>query len=169
MHFFYEKGVEQYMKMNISSNKIVLGLPWYGYDYICTKMDAKKGICYIKEVPFRGVNCSDAAGSQIDYATIQDLLVTRTDTGRQWNIDYLSPYFWYVDHYGNTHQVWYDDPASLSLKYRYASEYAKLKGIAVWNPDLLDYGGLSRGIIQTKLMWDTLNHFPGVHCMHFPC
>ena len=28
--------------------------------------------CYIKEVPFRGVPCSDAAGSQVGYGSIVD-------------------------------------------------------------------------------------------------
>ena len=29
--------------------------------------------CYIKEVPFRGVPCSDAAGSQVGYGSIVDV------------------------------------------------------------------------------------------------
>lgn len=163
------QGVEQYKKLNISTSKLVLGLPWYGYDYTCEEFDTTKSTCSIKEVPFRGVNCSDAAGSQITYSTIQDLLITRTDTGRQWHTPSLSPFFWYNDQYGNVHQVWYDDPSSLSIKYRYALEYGKLKGIAIWNADLLDYSKLTRGVSQTHLMWKTLRNVAGVNCLHFPC
>jgi len=150
-------------------NKLVLGLPWYGYDYTCVKFDTYNGTCFIKKVPFRGVNCSDAAGRQITYSTIQDILMTRTDTGRKWDVQSLSPYFWYNDQYANVHQVWYDDPSSLSIKYRYAMEYANMKGIAIWNADLLDYSRLTRGNMQTHLMWKTLRNIPGVNCKHYPC
>ncbi|XP_001627848.2 di-N-acetylchitobiase [Nematostella vectensis] len=150
------EGVQQYLKLNISSNKLVLGLPWYGYDYPCEEIDEKNDICFIKKVPFRGVNCSDAAGTQIPYATVNDLLMTRTDTGRKWSLKSLSPYFWYSDHVGNPHQVWYDDPSSLTFKYRIAN-MLDLKGVAIWNADLLDYSGLMRANVQTQDMWNKLH------------
>lgn len=162
-------GVEAYKKLNISSDKLVLGLPWYGYDYECIKFDPEVKTCYIKEVPFRGVNCSDAAGRQITYSTVQDLLSTRTDTGRKWDVPTLSPNFWYNDQYGNVHQVWYDDPISLAIKYRYAMQYGKMRGIAIWNADLLDYSGLTRGTSQTDFMWRTLRNIPGVCALKYPC
>jgi di-N-acetylchitobiase len=34
--------------------------------------------CYLKKVPFRGVNCSDAAGRQLNYYTIIQLLKNAT-------------------------------------------------------------------------------------------
>jgi di-N-acetylchitobiase len=42
-----------------------------GYDYPClagTAPDAR--FCPIKEVPFRGVNCSDAAGGEVGFSNI---------------------------------------------------------------------------------------------------
>ena len=102
-----------------------------------------------------GANCSDAAGTQISYSTINDLLLTRTDTGRKWDVDSQSPYFDYIDASNRKHQVWYDDPPSLLVKLQYAVE-AGLKGAAIWNSDLLDYSTLKRSVAQTKDMWITL-------------
>ena len=50
--------------------------------------------CRIKEVPFRGVNCSDAAGTQINYYDLIKLVKNST-TGRIWDLTTLSPYFIY--------------------------------------------------------------------------
>ena len=51
-------------------------------------------VCSIKEVPFRGVNCSDAAGSQKEYQLIQNLLKgNSTMGGRQWSKAYKAPFF----------------------------------------------------------------------------
>ena len=53
-------------------------------DYPClpgTAPDAR--FCPIKEVPFRGVNCSDAAGGEIGYQSIQAMVDSNgTITGR---------------------------------------------------------------------------------------
>ena len=46
--------------------------------------------CHIKEVPFRGVNCSDAAGTQKAYAVIYKMAeISMT----KWNTSSLTPYF----------------------------------------------------------------------------
>ena len=65
-------GLMAYLKLGISADKLVLGLPWYGYDYTCVKTD-RHNKCYIQEVPFRGVKCSDAAGRQVPYVDLKKL------------------------------------------------------------------------------------------------
>ena len=50
--------------------------------------------CHIKEVPWRGVNCSDAAGRAYNYDYIIQQLKNST-TGRLWDKASLSPYFHY--------------------------------------------------------------------------
>eukprot|EP01046_Picozoa_sp_COSAG06_P035572 COSAG06_NODE_3837_length_4851_cov_14.083333_4_plen_67_part_00 len=54
-----------------------------GYDYQCESPDSDghqmgptDRFCPIKFVPFRGVNCSDAAGHEIEYHLMQDTLTT---------------------------------------------------------------------------------------------
>ncbi len=67
-------GIMAYLQLGIDPKKLVLGLPWYGYDYNCTATGTKlQQKCYIARVPFRGVNCSDAAGRQLPYSEIYEL------------------------------------------------------------------------------------------------
>lgn len=35
---------DQYMGMKIDSNKLVMGVPWYGYDYQCLNLSQVKKI-----------------------------------------------------------------------------------------------------------------------------
>lgn len=50
-------------------------------------------------------------------------------------------------------QVWYDDPASLALKYQVAAD-AGLQGIGIWNLDCLDYSSKDALVQQqTREMW----------------
>ena len=48
------------------NEKLILGIPWYGYRYECVDPAFDPAVdetCEIAQVPFRGVNCSDAAGT----------------------------------------------------------------------------------------------------------
>ena len=143
------------MALGIEPEKLVLGLPWYGYDYPCLELN--ENVCSIKHVPFRGVNCSDAAGRQIEFAEIQDLIVSRSPNGSQWDEDSASVFFNYEDSVGGKHQVWFDNVTSLKEKYEFASN-ENLNGIAIWNSDLLDYSDIMRAKQETKEMWDALHH-----------
>ena len=146
----------EYLALGIKPEKLVLGLPWYGYDYPCIELTDDR-ICSIKHVPFRGVNCSDAAGRQIEYAEIEDLMVSRATVGPQWDEDTASYFFNYEDSVGGKHQVWYDNPYSLKAKYKFAAENG-LNGVAIWNADLLDYSDIPRARQETKDMWEALQH-----------
>lgn len=50
----------EYLVLGIKLEKLVFGLLWYGYDYLCVSFI--NNVCYIKKVFFRGVNCSDVVG-----------------------------------------------------------------------------------------------------------
>lgn len=143
------------MSLGIGPEKLVLGLPWYGYDYPCLELN--ENVCSIKRVPFRGVNCSDAAGRQIEFAEIQDLIISRSTYGPQWDEDSASFFFNYENTVGGKHQVWFDNVTSLKEKYEFASN-ENLNGIAIWNSDLLDYSDIMRAKQETKEMWDALHH-----------
>ena len=152
------EGIEKYIALGIPASRLVLGLPWYGYDYPCLSVSADD-ICTIPEVPFRGVNCSDAAGSQLAYSELCTLLPSST-SGRVWNASLQSPYFDYVAADGRKHQVWYDDPQSLTLKYQFARSIG-MKGLAFWNVDTLDYSGSPASKALTDAMWEALSAFLG--------
>jgi hypothetical protein len=57
-------------------------------------------------------------------------------------------------------QVWYDDPRSLAAKYSLAAELG-LRGVGVWNLDLLDYADATGPAAQqqTRDMWAALRAF----------
>ena len=149
-------GIAGYMSWGIPADKLVLGQPWYGYDYPCLTL-TDDFICTIPKVPFRGVNCSDAAGTQRPYYIIREIIRDST-AFVQWNATLEAPFFHYKAKDGQQHQVWYDDTESLSLKYIYAAQQ-KMKGLAFWNVDQLDYSNTPRAKFLTEEMWETINVF----------
>ncbi|XP_025071548.1 di-N-acetylchitobiase-like isoform X2 [Alligator sinensis] len=146
-------GYEDYINMGIDPKKLVMGVPWYGYDYTCLNL-SEDHICSIKPVPFHGAPCSDAAGRQVPYRIIMDQ-VTSSISGSQWDAEQEAPYYEYKDALGHFHQVWYDDPWSISLKAAYAQERG-LRGIGMWNGDCLNYSRTPVAEQQTEAMWQAL-------------
>ncbi|MEQ2226125.1 hypothetical protein ILYODFUR_024385, partial [Ilyodon furcidens] len=114
-----------------------------------------EGICYIAKVPFRGAPCSDAAGTQKPYKWIMRQLNSPTSSGRLWDDGQKAPYFYYKDETGQSHQVWYDDPQSLCPKADYVMAKG-LRGIGMWNGNILDYSDDPVARQQTSLMWNAL-------------
>lgn len=71
-------------------------------------MDPLSPTCNLPLTPFRGVECSDAAGTQVAYEFVAARLAAPngTTTGRQWDGYLKSPWFNYVDEKtGVVHQV----------------------------------------------------------------
>ncbi|KAF2356425.1 Glycoside hydrolase family 18 catalytic domain [Trinorchestia longiramus] len=87
-----QAGILSYQALGIESSKLVLGLPWYGYGYNCTEYFPENGTCLIEYVPFRGCNCSDAAGRQYGYDVIMRYIETQNVT-ELWDDEARSPYF----------------------------------------------------------------------------
>ncbi|XP_075040112.1 di-N-acetylchitobiase-like [Mixophyes fleayi] len=146
-------GYMQFINLNIDPKKLVMGVPWYGYDYTCLQL-SETNQCKIEKRPFRGAECSDAVGRQVPYRVIMKQ-VNSSMTGRLWDDVQKSPYYNYKDSKGQIHQVWYDDPESIALKAAYIRTFA-LRGIGMWNGDLLDYSNDTIAQQQTKDMWKAL-------------
>ncbi|XP_034533030.1 di-N-acetylchitobiase [Notolabrus celidotus] len=144
---------DQYVNMNIDPKKLVMGVPWYGYDYPCLNLSVE-GICSIAKVPFRGAPCSDAAGKQKPYNWIMKE-VNISMSGRLWDDRQQAPYFNYKDQTGQTHQVWYDDPQSICPKADSVKSKG-LRGIGMWNGNILDYSDEPVARQQTAEMWNAL-------------
>ena len=165
-------GITTYLSLGISSRKLVLGQPWYGYDYTCVPhihnpriqlmdegLHAERkppAVCPMRKVPYQGAPCSDAAGTQIEYRQVMRLLHENSTDGSHWNAAAKAPYFDYYDHVGHRHQVWYDNPTSLALKYELVQKLG-MRGIAFWGTDFLDYTGKVQGRAEAKVMWDVVN------------
>lgn len=80
-------------------------------------------------------------------------------SGSQWDEDQQAPYYNYKDPSGQLHQVWYDNPRSISLKAEHIPQYG-LRGIGMWNADCLDYSGGAVAKQQTEEMWKALKPKP---------
>lgn len=143
------EGVLEYLELGVDKRKLVLGVPWYGYVYPCVEKPAGDGDCRIKSVPFRGSDCSDAAGKEFAFGDVQDMLKTSL-AGRRWDENSLTPYFDAVKQDGPV-RVYYDDAVSLGLKYTLAQQLG-LGGVGMWTANFLDYSNST----QIHQMWSAL-------------
>ena len=116
-------GLQEYLALGIPASMLVAGSPWYGRLYPCLTLEGNT--CTIKAVPFRGCNCSDAASSELGYSDIKP-----PAGALQWDEASSSPFF----NIGGTHQMWYDDARSLSLKYA-AARKLQVAGVGMWTGD----------------------------------
>eukprot|EP01089_Gocevia_fonbrunei_P013710 TRINITY_DN3570_c0_g3_i1.p1 TRINITY_DN3570_c0_g3~~TRINITY_DN3570_c0_g3_i1.p1 ORF type:complete len:360 (+),score=61.54 TRINITY_DN3570_c0_g3_i1:105-1184(+) len=139
-------GLHNFTKLGIEVDKLVIGVPWYGYKYECLALN-EDNICTIPKVPFRGVDCSDAAGRQFNFVDIMAILES-THSESHFNFSLTSPFFDYKEN-GKTYQMWYDDLRSLEIKYKYASTM-HTRGLAMWNVDAIDYSDTTAGKKQRE-------------------
>ncbi|XP_067894127.1 di-N-acetylchitobiase-like [Heterodontus francisci] len=145
-------GLSAYIKLGVDSRKLLMVVPWYGYDYNCQRF-YEPGRCELQKIPLGGAPCSSQVGRSIPYKEIMQQL-PRSITGRYWDDDYKSPY--YVYRVNNTyHEVWYDDPESISLKSSILKKL-KLRGIGAWTGNDLNYTGYPAAAVQTEEMWNAL-------------
>lgn len=155
-----EAGVANYTaKYGVAASDMILGVPFYGFDYECVgNISPTAPVCPIQKVPFQGAPCSDAAGMPTDYRDIMPM-VPAASTGVVWDNSTSTPYFNYVAPGGAVHQVVYDNPASLTLKYQYAKA-AGLGGVGMWNIDSVDWLSTDPTVkAQTAAMWNALAAF----------
>jgi di-N-acetylchitobiase len=74
-----ERSVRAWLGTGVPAEKLILGLPWYGYTYECVDDDDdengggdRRGLCRVAPVPYAGAPCSDAGGQQLGYAQIME-------------------------------------------------------------------------------------------------
>jgi len=152
-----QKGINDFLQLGVKPDKLVLGVPWYGYSYPCANSDMtlESKLCEIPQEPFRGVNCSDAAGSEVQFSTAMDYIKTNnSDTahvGPVWRDEYLNvQYFNYINDGEDTiHQFWFDDDVSLSPIYMWVKEM-ELRGTG---PFTFSQAGSGE---DSKKMWEAL-------------
>jgi Di-N-acetylchitobiase len=123
------RGIQRYLDIGVSPDKLILGIPWYGYHYPCLEGTSPTDrYCEIKQVPFRGVNCSDAAGAELALDEMLNLYNGKVNvTASGYDENMAAPWFNTFDG-KQVEQYWYDSPTSLTLKYKYAKSM-KLRGV----------------------------------------
>ncbi|NLG33092.1 MAG: hypothetical protein GX550_06190, partial [Syntrophomonadaceae bacterium] len=101
------KQVIAYMGNNIPKEKLLLGMPTYGYDW-------------------------NSSGSAVTVTQPRLLdLKKKYELKENFDNESMSPYYTYVDHKGQYHQIWLENEKSLQEKYDLAVENG-WGGISFW-------------------------------------
>ncbi|KAK3103279.1 hypothetical protein FSP39_018122, partial [Pinctada imbricata] len=139
-------GIDEYLSTEeMNSNKLMIGIPWHGYDYTCEKYLKQKAIegadiCYVAKTLDENNNtrCDFNAGRQ--KVTIPELTKKFSDIMEgsfKWNPVSHAPYFAYnitIKGVSKQHQVWYENVNTLWEKYRLARDL-DIRGIVIYTAD----------------------------------
>jgi spore germination protein YaaH len=123
--------IDNVVLQQIGPEKVILGLPHYGYRWAANGPDPKTGTA--------------GTGVAIYYPDALGYVATN---GRLWDALSLNPWFRYQAA-GQWYQGWYDDPESMSHKYQFALD-RNLMGIGMWS---LGMDGPNHDI------WDVLQYY----------
>ena len=113
--YFYDLDytIQDYSdKVNNQLDKLILGLPYYGYDWPVTSSIINSS--------------TTGAGTARTYSSCQTF---SNNYNSNWNT--LSSSLWIPYNDNNWQQIWYDDSLSLSIKYEYAKNM-DLGGVGIW-------------------------------------
>ncbi|XP_078264009.1 di-N-acetylchitobiase-like [Rhinoraja longicauda] len=145
-------GITSYIKKGVNSQKMILVVPWFGLDYTCIRF-IEAGRCVLRSMPLEEATCSNIRASRIRYKDVMKLL-PKSITGRIWDDDQKAPFFVYK--IGQVfHEVWYDDPESISLRSTFLKKF-KLGGIGMLNAEFASYERDPVATMQTEEMWNAL-------------
>jgi di-N-acetylchitobiase len=137
-----QTGLAQYQRLGIDATKLVLALPFYGYNVPCT--ERTPGPCLIAPGSW------DSTKFQAGYGEIMGTLLPLAGGVRalRWNGTASSPYFDYVAAAGAAavapggsdvrHRVVFDNPLSLQAKVAMARSMG-VRSIGVWTVDAVPY------------------------------
>lgn len=119
----------------VPSEKILLGIPFYGYEWQTTSRESQS-------------HTFPDTGSTASIKRVNELLAKKTELHVQehWNETALSPYISYVED-GEIYVVYYENSRSISYKLDYVNQL-NLGGIAIW---ALGYEG------DTRELWDVID------------
>lgn len=119
----------------VDGEKILLGVPFYGYEWQTTSRDPR-------------AHTFPDTGATASYARVQTLLDAETKEKLKveegWNEEALSPYISYVED-GEIFVIYYENSRSISYKLDLVNQL-DLAGIAIW---ALGYEGDSRELWET--------------------
>lgn len=107
------KRALDYALSEIPPQKILMGIPNYGYDWTLPFVSG--------ESKARSIGNSEAVNTAIRYGA--EIKFDETAA---------SPYFNYTDEYGRTHEVWFEDARSIQAKFELLINSA-LAGMGYWN------------------------------------
>ncbi len=106
------KSIGSYKVYGAPGSKIIVGLPYYGYDWPTTSGDM-------------GSSTTGTGSAVIYYNAFQNA----NNYGRLWDNNSQTP--WYRYYSSGWHQCWYDDSASLEIKFGMVND-SVLQGAGCW-------------------------------------
>ncbi|MEH7745051.1 glycosyl hydrolase family 18 protein [Neobacillus drentensis] len=105
------KATLDYAVSVVDKSRLMLGIPQYAYDWV--------------------IGTNKRSGSA--YSTQHAIdLYTGYQSPVHYNESAAAPWFRYVDNKGNLHEVWFEDPRSLLVKFRLVRQYG-LAGMGCWH------------------------------------
>nr|WP_312578427.1 glycosyl hydrolase family 18 protein [Sedimentibacter sp.] len=107
------REVLDYAVTEIEPQKIIMGMPNYGYDFTIPYVQGESKADLLSNV--EAVQLAEEVGAQIQY----------DETSK-------APYFTYYDSDGKQHKVWFEDARSVEDKLKLYDEY-NFDGVAFWN------------------------------------
>lgn len=126
------RSINDYLNKGVPSNKLIMGVPYYGFDYPTGTSNALHA-------------ATTGSGSSVTYAVAKGKAV---QYGKQWNDAAPCPYYMYQSS-GNWRQAYYEDSLSLSRKYDVIRQ-RNIGGMGIW---ALSYDGANTelwGAIRQK-------------------
>lgn len=126
--------LQEFLTM-VPAEKILLGIPFYGYEWQTTNRDPQS-------------HTFPDTGSTAQITRVKELLEKKEELQVEegWNEEALSPYLSYIED-GETYVLYYENSRSISYKLDYVNQL-DLGGVAIW---ALGYEGDSREL------WDVIN------------
>lgn len=135
---FWDSDINQHLQefaARVPREKILLGIPFYGYEWETTSRDAQS-------------HTFPDTGGTASMTRVAELLTKKDElkVEERWNEEALSPYLSYIED-GKVYVIYYENSRSISYKLDYVNQL-NLGGIAIW---ALGYEGDSREL------WDVIN------------
>lgn len=107
------RRVVEYAISEIPREKIMMGIPNYGYDW---RLPFERGVTRAENIGNEGaIMLAARVGAEIEFSERDQ-----------------SPFFRYTDQNGREHEVWFEDVRSISAKYDLIREF-NLRGAGYWN------------------------------------
>ena len=107
------RQVIEYGVSEIPADKILMGIPNYGYDWMLPFIPGQSRARKISNT--EAVLQAERLGIEIDYSE-----------------EFEAPYYYYTDSNGQEHVVWFENERSWQAKFNLVKEY-NLAGISIWN------------------------------------
>jgi spore germination protein YaaH len=145
----WDGDINQYLQAFLAivpNEKILLGIPFYGYGWQTTSSDPQS-------------HTFPNTGGTFSYNRVSKLIEERGQVlgvEEYWSEEALSPYIVYKED-GQTYIVYYENSRSISYKLDYVNQL-NLGGVAIW---ALGYEGDSRDlwdVVSRKMNLSTTNH-----------